>query len=188
MYLEIQGNPRRAPTRASTLDGEWYPGAPGEGRCGRDRFMIAVRAVVRYPSTCRLHRLVDPRSRERSTAVDVPEAGDRRMNFGLGRRLVVFTGAFASLAFCHLAPRAAAPDLAAPFRVESGGKPIDMTQGSAAPCVTDFNGDGRFDLLLGQRGECKLRIYRNLGDNARPRFGVSAWLKAGGIDASLPGG
>jgi hypothetical protein len=79
-------------------------------------------------------------------------------------------------------------ELAAPFRVEAGGKPIDMDQGMASPFVTDFDGDGNFDLLLGQRGDCKLRIYRNLGSNTHPKFGVSAWFKAGGVDASLPGG
>jgi hypothetical protein len=63
-----------------------------------------------------------------------------------------------------------------------------MDQGNAAPFVVDFDGDGHTDLLLGQRGECKLRIYRNLGDNAKPRLGPSAWFKAGGVDASLPGG
>jgi len=85
-------------------------------------------------------------------------------------------------------PAWGAAPLAAPFRVEANGKPIDMEQGNAAPFVMDFDGDGQFDLLLGQRGECKLRIYRNLGSNQAPRFGVSAWFKAGGVDASLPGG
>lgn len=85
-------------------------------------------------------------------------------------------------------PTFAATELATPFRVEANGKPIDMDQGNAAPFVMDFDGDGQFDLLLGQRGECKLRIYRNLGSNRAPRFGVSAWFKAGGVDASLPGG
>jgi hypothetical protein len=78
--------------------------------------------------------------------------------------------------------------LETPFRVEANGKPIDMEMGNAAPFVTDFDGDGAFDLMLGQRGECKLRIYRNQGSNQTPRFGVSAFFKAGGVDASLPGG
>ncbi len=75
-----------------------------------------------------------------------------------------------------------------PFRVQANGKPIDMEVGNAAPFITDFDGDGVFDLMLGQRGECKLRIYRNVGNNKSPRFGVSAFFKAGGVDASLPGG
>ena len=81
-----------------------------------------------------------------------------------------------------------AGDLAMPFRVEANGKPIDMEVGNAAPFVTDFDGDGLFDLMLGQRGECKLRIFKNIGSPKDPRFGVSAFFKAGGVDASLPGG
>ena len=93
-----------------------------------------------------------------------------------------------SLAACSLSLAAATDELLPPFRVEANGKPIDMEMGNAAPFVTDFDGDGVFDLMLGQRGECKLRIYRNLGSNKSPRFGVSAFFKAGGVDASLPGG
>ncbi len=81
-----------------------------------------------------------------------------------------------------------AGELMEPFRVEANGKPIDMELGNAAPFITDFDGDGVFDLMLGQRGECKLRIYRNIGSNKQPKFAASAWFKAGGVDASLPGG
>ena len=87
-----------------------------------------------------------------------------------------------------LAGSALAGDLLPPFRVEANGKPIDMEVGNAAPFVTDFDGDGVFDLMLGQRGECKLRIFRNIGSRIAPRFGASAFFKAGGVDASLPGG
>ncbi len=87
-----------------------------------------------------------------------------------------------------LAVPAFAGELLEPFRVEANGKPIDMDVGFAAPFVTDFDGDGVFDLMLGQRGDCKLRIFRNIGNNKEPKFGVSAFFKAGGVDASLPGG
>ena len=93
-----------------------------------------------------------------------------------------------ALTLLILAPAAAATDLKEPLRIEANGKPIDMTQGNAAPFVADFDGDGQVDLLLGQRGDCKLRIYRNLGDNTEPRLGPSAWFMAGGEEASLPGG
>ncbi len=82
----------------------------------------------------------------------------------------------------------AASELQTPFRIEANGKPIDMQIGFAAPYFADFDGDGKFDLLVGQRGECKLRIFRNLGSREAPRFGPSAFFKAGGVDASLPGG
>ncbi len=78
--------------------------------------------------------------------------------------------------------------LMAPFRVEANGKAIDMDQGNAAPFMVDFDGDGVKDLMVGQRGECKLRIYRNVGSDKVPKFAVSAFFKAGGVDASLPGG
>ncbi len=94
----------------------------------------------------------------------------------------------AALATGSLSWSACAGELLPPFRVEANGKPIDMELGNAAPFITDFDGDGVFDLMLGQRGECKLRIYRNTGSNKEPKFGVSAFFKAGGVDASLPGG
>ena len=83
---------------------------------------------------------------------------------------------------------AASADLAPPFRAEANGKPIDMTYGSAAPFAVDFDGDGLFDLMIGQRGDCTLKIFKNTGTKTQPQFGVSAVFKAGGVDASLPGG
>ncbi len=82
----------------------------------------------------------------------------------------------------------AAGELAAPFRVEAGGKPIDTDIGHAAPFVADFDGDGIPDLLVGQFGEGKLRIYRNQGTKTDHKFASSAWFKAGGADARVPAG
>ena len=39
-------------------------------------------------------------------------------------------------------------ELAAPGRLEAGGKPIDTDVGHAAPFVGDFDGDGVHDLSL----------------------------------------
>ena len=52
----------------------------------------------------------------------------------------------------------------------AGAAPIDVDVGHAAPFVGDFDGDGRPDLLVGQFGDGKLRIYRNAGDAKAPRF------------------
>ena len=83
---------------------------------------------------------------------------------------------------------AAGDELSRPFRVEAGGKPIDVDIGHAAPLVADFDADGNFDLLVGQFGDGKLRIYRNLGDNKTPKFGAYAYFKAGNSDGKVPAG
>lgn len=83
---------------------------------------------------------------------------------------------------------ATAADLAAPIRVSAGGQPIDVEVGHAAPWVADFDGDGVRDLLVGQFGSGKLRIYRNRGTDKAPEFSTFAWFQAGGADARVPSG
>ena len=99
------------------------------------------------------------------------------------------------------------PDLAPPVLLCAAGRPIDVTTGHAAPWVMDFDGDGVRDLLVGEFGEgsfpvdrlpddeqirkleCaegKLRIYRNIGTDAAPRYDGYEYLKAGGEHASMP--
>jgi hypothetical protein len=78
-----------------------------------------------------------------------------------------------------------AADLAPPVRIRVGGKPIDV-DGAAAPYVADFDEDGVNDLLVGQAGYGRLRIYRNAGTNARPKFDSFEWFTAGGRIAAVP--
>lgn len=92
--------------------------------------------------------------------------------------------AFISLSSTSLAGDEFGP----PFRVLANGKPIDVEIGHAAPLVADFNGDGIDDLLVGQFGDGKLRIYRNQGDNLNRKFGGFAWFQAGGADGKVPAG
>ena len=80
-----------------------------------------------------------------------------------------------------------AVDLAPPVLVMAGGKPIDV-DGYAAPFVGDFDGDGKKDLLVGQYVYGKLRIYRNVGTNAEPKFDGFEWFTVGGRPACVPAG
>jgi hypothetical protein len=83
----------------------------------------------------------------------------------------------------------AASDLTPPVQVQAGGKPIDVNfVGHSAPFYADVDGDGVNDLLVGQFDEGRLRIYRNLGTNASPRFEGYQWFEAGGTIGSVPAG
>lgn len=73
-----------------------------------------------------------------------------------------------------------------PFRLEAQGSPIDVEVGHAAPLVIDFDGDQLDDLLVGQFGGGKLRIYRNIGSKDSPQFGPFAWFKANRKIGTIP--
>jgi hypothetical protein len=78
--------------------------------------------------------------------------------------------------------------LAAPFRVRDASGFIDVDVGHAAPAMVDFDGDGLADLLVGQFGEGKMRVYKNFGTAKEPKFLGYTWFKAGEQDASIPSG
>lgn len=80
------------------------------------------------------------------------------------------------------------PELEAPFVVEDAKGPIDVEIGHAAPFFVDFDGDGLSDLLVGQFGKGKLRVYRNTGSKAAPRFDGFTLFQAGGADGTVPSG
>ena len=77
-----------------------------------------------------------------------------------------------------LAAGLAAQSFEKPFRVQAGGKPIDVDIGHAAPYVVDFDGDGVRDLLVGQYHEGRLRIYRNEGSDSSPQYGEPKMFEA----------
>lgn len=72
--------------------------------------------------------------------------------------------------------------------VEAGGQPIDVDLGHAAPRFVDWDGDGLEDLLVGQFGEGRLAIYRNLGSRGEPKFDQPEWFRAGGELGRIPSG
>ena len=57
----------------------------------------------------------------------------------------------------------------------------------AVPCVTDWNGDGRKDLLAGYRTADKIALYLNVGSDANPVFTTFTNLQAGGVDIYVEG-
>ena len=82
----------------------------------------------------------------------------------------------------------AATELAEPVRLLAGDKPIDVEVGHAAPFLVDFDGDGTRDLLVGQFGGGKLRVFRNLGTNEDARYDQFEWFQAGDAEGKVPGG
>lgn len=75
-----------------------------------------------------------------------------------------------------------------PYRVEAAGSFIDVDIGHAAPFIYDFDSDGKQDLLVGQFGEGKLRIYRNTGTNQSPKYTEHKWFKAEHEFGTVPSG
>lgn len=66
---------------------------------------------------------------------------------------------------------------------ESGVITINGTPGEikySTPCVHDWNGDGKKDLISGQYDSGWVNLLINTGTNESPRFTSRSYLKAGG--------
>jgi hypothetical protein len=77
-----------------------------------------------------------------------------------------------------------------PVKLEANGKPIDVAVGHAAPFVTDWDGDGKADLLVGQFGGGMLNIFLRTArpEGALPVLGSGAVFQAQGEKATIPSG
>jgi TolB-like protein len=64
--------------------------------------------------------------------------------------------------------------------VKAGGKDVD-TGSRATPCVTDWNEDGKKDLVMGN-GSGEIFIFLNEGTNQQPAFGKLFKLNGGKLD------
>lgn len=73
-------------------------------------------------------------------------------------------------------------------KVEAAGKPIDIKVGHLVPCVSDWNNDGRKDLVVGQFSKGAIRLYLNQGTDAEPVFNNFSILQAGGKPIRLDAG
>ena len=79
-----------------------------------------------------------------------------------------------------------APRYDAGVKVKSNGKEIKVKSPSS-PCLTDWNGDGKADLLVGDGGGY-LHLYLNQGTNENPpNFGPEMMVLAGGKNVDAGG-
>jgi hypothetical protein len=72
------------------------------------------------------------------------------------------------------------------IRLNADGKPVIAEGGDAGPCVADWDGDGKPDLILGS-GSGKVTWYRNVGTREEPKLAAPQPLieKAGGPFTSM---
>lgn len=70
--------------------------------------------------------------------------------------------------------------------ITANGLPLDVGD-QAIPCVSDWNNDGRKDLIVGYRYTDKVALFLNQGTDANPAFGTFANLQAAGADILHPG-
>jgi hypothetical protein len=95
----------------------------------------------------------------------------------------------ASLVLAGPAIAAESSELLPPVQIQADGQPLDVQrEGHSAPFVGDFFQDGTQALLVGQYSDGRLRIYRNTGTRAKPKFESYTWFEAGGKIASVPVG
>jgi hypothetical protein len=80
------------------------------------------------------------------------------------------------------------PELKPPVILKAGAQPINVDIGHAAPFVGDFYGDGTMCLMVGQFGEGKLRVFKNVGTKTEPRFDKFDYFTAGGKVVTVPTG
>ena len=80
------------------------------------------------------------------------------------------------------------PQLQEGVLVQVDQQAIDVPIGHLVPCVADWNGDGKKDLILGQFREGAIRLYLNQGTNAAPIFTDFTFLETGGKPIKLDAG
>ena len=78
--------------------------------------------------------------------------------------------------------------LSKPRLVRAEGEPIDVDTGHAAPLMRDWDGDGTPDLLVGQFGNGRLRIYPNEAKDGKPELGEHVWGKSEKAKMKVPTG
>ena len=73
-------------------------------------------------------------------------------------------------------------------KLKADGETIEIRIGHLVPCATDWNNDGKKDLIVGQFEGGKIRLYLNEGTDEKPRFGEFSYLQAGDKPIRLDAG
>lgn len=102
----------------------------------------------------------------------------------LCKRILFFT---LPLLATHTPPLALAGDiqLQPGIPLKKGAVALDVGT-YAIPCVADWNGDGRKDLLVGYQTDGKVALFTNAASDIAPVFSSSSILQAGGADIAHP--
>ena len=77
-----------------------------------------------------------------------------------------------------------------PVPIMVDGQVLELTEQSdkvAAPALVDWDGDGNRDLLVGQNSG-RMRVFRNIGMDSRPRFSDPVWFDEILADGRIPVG
>lgn len=78
--------------------------------------------------------------------------------------------------------------LTAPTAIRANDWYIDTEHGHAHPLYTDWDGDGKPDLIVGQFEGGKAKIYLNSGSTQAPKFTDFSWFQAGAGEGKVPFG
>ena len=89
---------------------------------------------------------------------------------------------------CLVWGHAAEPQFQPGVQVQAAGKPIAWEVGHLVPCATDWNGDGKKDLIVGRFMGGGVYLYINQGTDEAPVFGEPAPMEAGGKPIKLDAG
>jgi len=73
-------------------------------------------------------------------------------------------------------------------RLQADGKDIDVRVGHLVPAVTDWNNDGKKDLIVGQFSGGKISVFLNKGSDKAPVFKDFSLLRADTKEIRLPAG
>ena len=97
---------------------------------------------------------------------------------------------YVAMTACALAASAAEPAFKTGAKVNVGDKPIAYEVGHLVPAVTDWNGDGKKDLIVGHfmGKDGNMKLFINTGSDAAPVFESEQALKAEGKPIRLDAG